>query len=1109
MYDAGQSGGLGPHPGPGDRVGGYLIASTVGAGGMASVYRAEDGEGRTVALKILNPARVLPEDVKRFTREYRALARMDHPNVVRVHDAGVHQGYPWIAMELVDGIDLGTLIERWSADPPPDRFDRIVRALRGMCRGLQYVHDLGLVHRDIKPSNVLVTRDGEAKLSDFGVVKGGDHTHVTQLTMAGRLVGTVAFMAPELITDEGVDRRADLYALGACLYIMLTFRRPIEADSVAGYLARHLTEVPRPAGELDPDVPTRLEAICQRLLLKDKTYRYPTAQAVLAALDRPDGPETPPLRGRDRALAHWSRALGALERGAGGLIALSGPPGSGRSHLLQALVEQAHSTGIRAVRARAGAGDPVQALIAGLGAEGEGDVGLIEAIGDRALVLAVDDLERATRGAIDALGRVMRRLVSIEGRPVLLVYSATDLEDRLAALAAGQTTGLASEVIGVGPLDARSIVAMMRDRGVAGPAAPMLGRRMFEEYGGMPGATVDQLEALVAQGWFERLGEALKPARPLDAFRRAELPVPAGVREGIERKLKGLDAGAREVVELLALLDRPAASALLERCSSDPMRMPRRLDALVRHEVLLRTTVDAKELLRLAHPCAARVVRNGLSEQRARERHAAIATALGARRRRANALEVGRHKQAAGDAAGALPLYVQAARRAARAGLFGEVLDITDRAASIREEAEATLPVAEALKLRRRVAMLRGEALLARGAWDDAVAPLDDAVVAARASGDTAALARCLGSLGRAHYRASRFDQAAPLLHEALEHADASAPERASATRALADIELRAGRVQSSERLWATALELAIELGSSDAEARARRGLAHCRAIQGRLQHASDLLTQAEEMLHSEGDARVRAGMMARCIELDNAAGRYAAALYRAELLVDLARRRDMSQRLPEAYALLAETLRCVGAHDDALDAAHQALVFAKAHGASAWRARLWAARVLCDLERWSDLPGALPELEHLPASRVDDPAAQLAAIRARGFALDNPARARDLATWAIVREPPLLNIRGGSIALDAAEALRTSGHPVAARNAVKRGLKILQAPAADGLRLELLVAMQRAAPDPRVLDAAGQVAARVLAGLSGQAAASFRTREVIERALANQAKTR
>jgi serine/threonine-protein kinase len=137
---------------------------------MASVYRA-DGPNGPVALKVLHPASVIPEDRKRFDREFAALAKMDHPNVVRVHETGVADGYPWIAMELVDGRDLESAVESWQDLPASERMPRVENILRGLCAGLQYVHEKGLVHRDLKPTNILLTRQGEPKISDFGVVK--------------------------------------------------------------------------------------------------------------------------------------------------------------------------------------------------------------------------------------------------------------------------------------------------------------------------------------------------------------------------------------------------------------------------------------------------------------------------------------------------------------------------------------------------------------------------------------------------------------------------------------------------------------------------------------------------------------------------------------------------------------------------------------------------------------------------------------------------------------------------------------------------------------------------------------------------------------------------
>ena len=179
----------------------------------------------------MHPGQIVSEDLKRFEREYQTLASLEHPNIVKVYDAGVHNGYPWIALEYVPGPDLEGIAEGWRVHPPDNRYEPLEKIARGIIRGLEYLHARGLVHRDITPSTILVDPTGEPKITDFGMVKGDASTsHCTRLTLTGHLVGTVAYMAPELIAGETVDARADLYSLGSVLYLLLTHRHPIEAD---------------------------------------------------------------------------------------------------------------------------------------------------------------------------------------------------------------------------------------------------------------------------------------------------------------------------------------------------------------------------------------------------------------------------------------------------------------------------------------------------------------------------------------------------------------------------------------------------------------------------------------------------------------------------------------------------------------------------------------------------------------------------------------------------------------------------------------------------------------------------------------------------------------
>ena len=142
---------------------------------MASVYLARDDQGRDAAVKVLDPERVLEEDVRRFAREYELVAPLNHPHIVRVYETGDWNGFAWMALEYVDGSDLEQLLLRWQTQPPADRFAIAATLTTQIASALAHVHDQGLIHRDLKPANVFLTSDGMAKLGDFGVVKSEDN----------------------------------------------------------------------------------------------------------------------------------------------------------------------------------------------------------------------------------------------------------------------------------------------------------------------------------------------------------------------------------------------------------------------------------------------------------------------------------------------------------------------------------------------------------------------------------------------------------------------------------------------------------------------------------------------------------------------------------------------------------------------------------------------------------------------------------------------------------------------------------------------------------------------------------------------------------------------
>jgi YVTN family beta-propeller protein len=277
---------------PGDVFAGYRIEAVAGRGGMGVVYRAtERALDRTVALKLITPALAGdPEFRARFTRESRAAASIEHPNVIPIFAAGSEQDVLFIAMRFVDGEDLRGLLRREGPLAPW----RAVRIVAQVADALDAAHERGLVHRDVKPANVLLTAGGHAYLTDFGLTKrAGD---ATQASRGDGWVGTLGYTAPEQIRGERVDARADVYALGCLLYAAVTGRPPFDADSDEAVLYNHLhAEPPTTGGPFDP--------VVRRALAKDPAERYPSAgdlgRAALAATGEPvpDEPERTVARG--------------------------------------------------------------------------------------------------------------------------------------------------------------------------------------------------------------------------------------------------------------------------------------------------------------------------------------------------------------------------------------------------------------------------------------------------------------------------------------------------------------------------------------------------------------------------------------------------------------------------------------------------------------------------------------------------------------------------------------------------------------------------------------------------------------------------------------------
>jgi len=261
----------------------YEILEEVGQGGFAAVYKARDTVlGREVALKTPLPLRSQdPEFVMRFRREASAAAQLRHPHIVTIHDVFHLEGQDWIVMDYLPGGNLAACVEQGTLP-----LKEVVRILSEVASALDYAHRRGFVHRDVKPSNVLFDEDGQAVLTDFGLVKA--LTDESSLTSTGQMLGTPTYMAPEQLNVELKDQvgpATDVYALGVVTYQMLTGRVPFEGTT-AQVIGAHLYEPPPSPSELNPALPPQLEEPLLKALAKSPAERYESAGAFAEAMQQ-------------------------------------------------------------------------------------------------------------------------------------------------------------------------------------------------------------------------------------------------------------------------------------------------------------------------------------------------------------------------------------------------------------------------------------------------------------------------------------------------------------------------------------------------------------------------------------------------------------------------------------------------------------------------------------------------------------------------------------------------------------------------------------------------------------------------------------------------------
>jgi tetratricopeptide (TPR) repeat protein len=327
----------------------YQVKKFLGEGGKKKVYLTHDTLlDRDVAFALIKTEKLDDATRSRVTREARAMGRLgDHPNIVAIYDMGEHEGQPYIVIPVMPGGDIESLIEQAPEHRLP--LDKTIDLAKAVCRGMDFAHSKGIIHRDIKPGNVWLGADGTARIGDFGLALAVD---LSRLTQPGMMVGTVTYMPPEQAMGGNVTAKADLYALGAMLYEMVTGRPPFVGDDSIAIIGQHINTPPVSPTWHRADLPPALETLILQLLEKDPDKRPESAAVVLQALEAieagkieepsKEAPTENPLYrrvfvGREPELKQLQSAFDGAISGQGALMMVTGEPGIGKTALCEQL----------------------------------------------------------------------------------------------------------------------------------------------------------------------------------------------------------------------------------------------------------------------------------------------------------------------------------------------------------------------------------------------------------------------------------------------------------------------------------------------------------------------------------------------------------------------------------------------------------------------------------------------------------------------------------------------------------------------------------------------------------------------------------------------------
>ncbi|MEZ4239172.1 MAG: serine/threonine-protein kinase [Myxococcota bacterium] len=647
-----------------DEIGPYRVLRPLARGGMAEVYEVVDrASGEHLALKLLvQTGGALP----RFNREYEAMIRLNHPNIVRVYAYGVLGRSPWLSMELIDGTPVQAYAKRWGKPGSPMRMEQVVRVTHDVALALDHIHHRGLVHRDLKSANVLVLPDGRVKLLDFGTAKVSDA--VEDITRDGEFIGTFAYASPEQLLNRPVDGRSDLYSLGVLLYRLATGRRPFEADDVAELARMHVRVPPPPPSTVTPDISPALEQLILALLEKAPESRPQTGAEVADALERASSTPmalpgmleidlaTDRLVGREeqlRTLWRFFAGMGSGDTDEPGqrpadLALIVGQQGSGRHELVHwverdlvarswsavtlffrrgaqdldqiaaMLIELAHSFGPEATEAVIEAEAAIHAVEKSAFHSVEERIEVLRIAGadlvrercafdEAPLLVLVRGLQHAGPVGFEALA-ALRDQIRLYPSPVLLLADCTVEVDEPGSLCRASLPDALR--VSLPTMNERQVALVVGGLLHRRPPPAAVARKIHAVSGGLPSYIEEVVKNLVAGGLLRARG---RDQNRLEWAQQhvdlVEIPVPTGARERVLGEFARLPTDRRRCLEALALCGGEATVDVLAGAVQwTPAQLGPALDELVHHKWVTVSQWRDAPYVKLTAPLAEQVV---------------------------------------------------------------------------------------------------------------------------------------------------------------------------------------------------------------------------------------------------------------------------------------------------------------------------------------------------------------------------------------------------------------------------------------------------------------------------------------------------------------------